>query len=269
MSAGFSAFERIALLALAGLIAVCWMCAFFARVSFADPDTAEYLWLAIFCSLTVLFVAIVRLLVARDMLRTYWDISDTMVEKKTPTRIVSVEFGRIRRFRFNRVPGLFGFGTITHQGGTLFLSFFIQNLHGLIKDIRDGVDRSGQSGAYQASNLDEFDRKVRKVEARNDRLKRFMPALFFAMMMILVVAVVTSLFLWHFPVLLTFLWALVVLIFFLSSVLGAEVALALWRVRPAGQPGPFREAEIYLLAGIAGLVLCLCCGILLTSAFPL
>jgi hypothetical protein len=269
MSAGLSALERIALLACFGLLVICWLCAACSGISFADRETPEYVWLAVFCSLTVLFLTIVRLLVARDLLRTYWDISGETVGKKSPARIVSVEFTRIVRLKFYHVWGLFAFGMIVHQGGRLILSFFIRDLAELLEDLRRGIDRAGRPGVYDAANLDGYARTIKAAEGRDRRLERFMPVLIRTMVTVLCVTILTAIYLWHFPVLLGFLWGVIVLVFFLCSVMIAEAVLALCQGRADDRKGLSPDAAVYMVTGMLALVTCLSCGILLTAALGL
>jgi hypothetical protein len=267
VSAGLSAVERISVLAVCGLLVICWVCAFCSGFFGPTSVAAAYRWLAFYLSLTVLFLVIVRLILARDMLKTIWDVSETSIVRKSPTRIVSVDFNRFIRFRYCHVPLLFNAGLIRYRGGTLFLSFYIQGLAGLIADIRDGLSRSQNPGACDHTNLEEYTRAARTADLCNDRLKRFMPSLLSVMIVVLCVSIMTSLYLWHFPLMLAFMWAVVVLLLFLSSVVIAEALLSVNYRREAASKRHSHETQVYLLSGMFAFVVCLCCGILLSTAF--
>ena len=259
MDAVLSASERIALLGLCGILVICWLCAI-------CSGDSHYIWLAVYNSLIFLFLAIVRLVLARDILRTMWDISETAVVRKSPTRIVSMEYGRIVRFRYIHIPLLFNGGMIKHESGTLFLSFYIKDLASLIADVRDGLIRSGKADACDASNLEGYVRAARMSELRNDRLRRFMMPLFSSMIIALCLSVTASFSLWFFNIAQTFVWSVFVLLIFMLAVTGAEVLLFfLVRGKKAVQRHP-REREVYFLAGIIGFSACLWCGIWLRAA---
>jgi hypothetical protein len=259
MDAVLSASERIAALGLCGILVICWLCAVFSGVS-------HYVWLAVYNSLIFLFLAIVRLVIARDLLRTVWDVNDATVSRKSPTRIVSMEYSRIVRFRYIYVPLLFNAGMIKHESGPLFLSFYIKDLASLIADVRDGLIRSGNPDACDASNLERYVRAARMSELRNDRLRRFMTPLFSSMIIALFTSVTTSYFLWSFNIAQTFVWSVFMLLIFMLFVTGAEVLLfSLVRGKKTVQRYP-RETEIYVFAGIICFSVCLWCGIWLRTA---
>jgi hypothetical protein len=265
MSAGLSALERISLLAFCGLLVICWLCTLFAGNHAPRTVFAGFLWLSLYVTLTFLFLMIVRLIIARDMIRTEWVVTDTSIVRKSPARIVTVGFHRIIRFRFLHVPMLLSVGSIRHEAGAMFISFYMDNLAGFIADVRAGIDQSASPSVYDASNLEEYSRVARYMELRNDRLKRYMPSLLSSLVLSLCVSFVTALYLWHFPLVLTFLWTMIVLCLFLSAVLIAEAALFV-AARGASHPkSPACEVQVYLLAGIFSFVICLCCGILLTT----
>ncbi len=268
MFAGLSATERISLLGMCGILVICALCAICAAGRGESPaaSASRYAVVAVYNSLTFLFLAIVRLVLARDMLKTIWDVSETSTVRKSPTRIVSVDFAGITRFRYFHVPLVFRAGVIKHRAGTLFLSFYIKDLAELIADVRNGMDRFKNTKGYDASNLEEYVRVARMSDVRNDRLKRFMPALSSTMTVALCVSIVTSLSLWYFSLAQAFVWAVFVLLVFLLGVLFAE-ALLIFGVRgnTDADRNP-REARAYLLAGMFAFVVCLCCGILLSTA---
>ena len=267
MSAGPSGLERISLLAVCGLLVICWLCAFCSGFYGPTPVAAEYRWLAFFISLTALFLVIVRLILARDMLKTVWDVSETSIIKMSPSRIISVDFGRITSFRFCHIPMLFSAGLIRHPGGTLLLSFYIKDLAGFIADVREKLELFQNTGACDTSNLEEYARIARKADLSNDRFKRFMPTLFSALIVALCVSILTSLYLWHFPLMLAFIWAIVVLLLFLSSVVIAELLLSVCHRKEAAPERQSYDVQVYLLAGMFAFVVCLCLGILLSTAF--
>jgi hypothetical protein len=269
VSGGLSGLEWTSFLAFFGLLIICWLCVFCSGFLDVGSAAADYRGLAFSSSLTVLFLVIVRLILARDMLKTIWDVSETSITRKSPSRIVSVDFDRIIRFRYCHVPLLFSVGAIRHEGGKLYLSFYIQDLAGLISDIRDGLKRSQNTNACDASNLDEYARAARTAGLRSDRLKRFTPSLLSALSVMLCVCIVTSLCLWHFPLALVFMWAVVVLLLFMSSIMIAEALLSANFRRAEIPEGRSCEAQVYLLSGMFAFVLCLCCGILLSTVFAL
>jgi hypothetical protein len=68
---------------------------------------------------------------------------------------------------------------------------------------------------------------------------------------------------------LAFMWAVVVLLMFLSSVMIAEFLLSVNYRGGIAVEKRSCEAQVYLLSGMFAFVLCLCCGILLSSAVAL
>jgi hypothetical protein len=265
MSAGLSALERISLLAFCGFLVICWLCTLYAGHYAPRTVFAGFIWVSLYVSLTFLFLMIVRLIIARDMIRTEWVVTDTSIIRKSPARIVTVDFCRLVRFRFLHVPMLLSVGSIRHEAGTMFISFYMENLPGFIADVRAGIDQSASPSVYDASNLEEYSRIARYAELRNGRLKRYMPSLLSSLILSLSVSIVTALYLWHFPLVLTFLWTVIVLCLFLSAVLIAEAVLFVASRGTALPKSPACEFQVYLLAGIFSFVICLCCGILLTT----
>jgi hypothetical protein len=262
MSAGLSALERISLLALSGLLVICWLCTFCCGFFAPGPEAANFRWLALYMSLTCLFLAIVRLVFAREMLKTEWSVSDTAITRKSPTSIVTVGFSRITGFRFRHVPLLFSVGWIRHEDGILFLTFHMQDLAGFIASVRMGLDRLSNTGVYDASNLDDYAHAAQAVGLRRDRLRRYSRTLFSALFVAECVCVATSRYLWHFPVALSFMWSVVALFLFMMAVVSAEALLSFCvREKPRG------EALAYFISGLLAFVVYLCCGILLSSAF--
>jgi len=262
VSPALSAPELLAGLAGAGLCLICWLGVFCAAMTEPSSLVKQYAEIAVFVSVTVLFLGIVRLIFARDMLRTVVDISDTAIQKSGAARIVRVEFSRVTTFAYRHAPGLFGFGVIAYPHGSIMLSFFIRDLPKLIADVRAGIDRCGGGAAYEPSNIDRFSRAAFLAEGRNERLRRFFPNLFSVLVMVLIVAMVTAIFLWHFPVVLAVLWAAVVLVLYLLSITVAEVVLS--------AQGPGRHPDetcTYFATGLVACVACLCLGILLSTAF--
>jgi hypothetical protein len=268
MSSGLSAIERISFCALCGILAICWLFAVVSGLFVSGSAASTYVWLAVYNSLTFLFLAIVRMVVARDMLKTVWDVSDTSVVRKSPSRIVSVDFDRITRFRYYHVPLLFSAGLIKHPRGTLVLSFYIDNLEGLITDVRNGLKRAQNTTAFSESNLDDFLDGARMSRLRYDRVMRFMPSLLSALLVSLCVSTVTSLFLWHLALAQAFVWTVFVLLIFLIALMGAEARLSFGagRADSATDRHP-REVQAYLGAGLMAFVMWLFCGIVLSTAF--
>jgi hypothetical protein len=268
VSAGLSAIERISFCALCGILAISWLFAVCSGLFVPGSAAFTYVWLALYNSLTFLFLAIVRLVVARDMLKTVWDVSDTSVVRKSPSRIMAVDFDRITRFRYYHVPFLFSAGLIKHPQGTLVLSFYIENLDSLITDVRSGLKRAQNTKAFSESNLENFLGVARMARIRYDRVKRFMPSLLSALLISLCISTVTSLFLWHFALAQAFVWTAFVLLIFLIALIGAEARLSFGAGRrdSALDRHP-REVQAYLVAGLIAFVMWLFCGILLSTAF--
>lgn len=268
VSAGLSAVERISFCALCGILAICWLFAVCSGLFVPGSAASTFVWLAAYNSLTFLFLAIVRLVVARDMLKTVWDVSDTSVARKSPSRIVSVDFDRITRFRYYHVPLFFSAGLIKHPHGTLVLSFYIENLDGLITDVRNGLKRAQNSTAFSESNLKDFLDVARMSRLRYNRVRRFMPSLISALLVSLCVSTVTSLFLWHFALAQAFVWAVFVLLIFLIALMGAEARLSFGAGRrDSAMDRHPREVQAYLGAGLIAFVTWLFCGIVLSTAF--
>jgi hypothetical protein len=260
MSNDLSAAERTVLLAMSGLLAICWLCAFCSGLAGSGTEAANFRLLALYVSLTCLILAIVRLVFAREMMKTEWRVSDTSITRISPTRIITVDFSRIIRFRFRHVPLLFSAGWIRHDNGIVFLSFHVRDLAGFITSVRMGIDRSSNPGVYDAPNLDRYVHAAQVIGLRDDRLKRYSLPLFSALILAECVCIATSRYLWHFPLALTFMWSVVALCFFMMTVLSAETLLS-FRFREKHPD----EALAYFVSGLLMFVIYLCCGILLAS----
>lgn len=262
MSIGMSAVERTVLLAMSGLLFICWLCAFCCGLFAPGSEAANFRWLAMYVSLTCLFLAIVRLVLAREMMKTEWCVSDTSITRTSPTSRITIDFSRIIRFRFCHVPLLFSVGWIRHEDGILFLSFHVRDLAGFIASVRTGIDRSPNAGVYDAGNLDRYVHAARVLGRRNERLRRYSRTLFSALILAECICIATSRYLWHFPLALSFMWSVAALSFFMMAVLSAETLLSL-----GTRERRHDEALAYFISGLLAFVLYLCSGILLSSAF--
>lgn len=265
--------ECLGIAGCAGALVICSVCTVASVDRGSAAEFLSYGRLTLYLAVTGAFWALLRATLSREARQTFFSLSDSHCVLTRPHRTVSIPLNGVEKFKYVRVPFAPAFGLVRSRDATIRITFRTQNLPALISSLQSSLAARGRAAAYSEKNVGRFLAAARRAEQTDARLRSLMPFLAGVSALASAVSAATAIFLWWFPVFLSLLWAVFGLLLFVNAIRAAEFMLS--RGTPpaeaAGEAGAnfAAPARAYFLCGLAAFTIYLCCGIALTSVFPL